>query len=172
MNFKHYLFDWGDTLMVDQAENQVPMSEWQEVCEVPGAKKLLAILNKNSHCYLATNSMSTNEQQIRKALSRVGLNQYIEKIYCYRTLGLKKPQQEFYDHILNDLGASRSELIMIGDGLEKDVIGALDNGIQAIWYNPKNDPVPENIHAIGNLLELTKYNQVIKPQSPHSSHTS
>jgi FMN phosphatase YigB (HAD superfamily) len=44
---------------------------------------------------------------------------------------------------------------MIGDGLEKDVIGALDSGIQAIWYNPKNDPVPENIQAIENLLELT-----------------
>ena len=156
MNFKHYLFDWGDTLMVDQPESQVPMCEWEEVCEVKGANKLLAILNKNSHCHLATNSISSSEQQIRKALSRVGINQYIENIYCYRTLGLKKPSQEFYDHILRDLGASRSEVVMIGDGLEKDVIGALDSGIQAIWYNPKNDPVPENIHAIENLLELTR----------------
>ena len=156
MNFKHYLFDWGDTLMVDQPENQVPMSEWEEVCEVEGANKLLAVLNKNSHCHLATNSMSTNEQQIRKALNRAGINQFIDNIYCYRTLGLKKPGQEFYDYILRDLGASRSEVVTIGNELEKDVIGALDYGIQAIWYNPKNEPVPENIHAIENLLELTR----------------
>ncbi len=156
MKFKHYLFDWGDTLMVDQPENQIPMCEWEEVCEVKGANKLLAFLNKNSHCHLATNSISTNEQQIRKALNRAGLNQYIENIYCYRTLGLKKPSQAFYDHIIMDLGVSRTEIVMVGDGLEKDVIGALDNGIQAIWYNPKNASVPHNIHAIENLLELTK----------------
>ena len=156
MGFKHYLFDWGDTLMVDQPENPVPMCEWEEVCEVKGAAKLLAILNENAYCHLATNSDSTNEQQIRKALGRVELNQYIKNIYCYRTLGLKKPSQEFFNYILKDLGASRSEVAMIGDGLEKDVIGALDSGIQAIWYNPKNNPVPENIHAIDNLLELTR----------------
>jgi len=141
--------------MVDQPENQVPMCEWAELSEVEGANKLLAILNKSGHCHLASNSISSTEQQIRKALSRVGLNQYIENIYCYRTLGLKKPDQEFYDHILSDLGASRSEVVMIGDGLEKDVIGALNSGIQAIWYNSKNAPVPENIHAIEHLLELT-----------------
>ncbi|MEN8251874.1 MAG: HAD-IA family hydrolase, partial [Bacteroidota bacterium] len=91
-----------------------------------------------------------------KALSRVGINQYIENVYCYRTLGLKKPSQAFYDHILKDLGASISEVVMIGDGLEKDIKGALDIGIQAIWYNSNNDPVPENIRAIENLLELVK----------------
>jgi len=156
MDFKHYLFDWGDTLMVDKPGNPVPMSEWEEVCEVKGARELLAVLNEKAHCHLATNSDSTTEQQIRKALSRAGLNRYIKNIYCYRTLGLKKPSQEFFDYILKDLGASRSEVVMIGDGLEKDVIGALDNGIQAVWYNPKNDPVPENIYAVGNLLELTR----------------
>lgn len=156
MNFKHYLFDWGDTLMVDQPDNQVPMSDWEEVCEVQGASKLLAILSKNSHCHLASNSSSTNELQIRKALTRAGLNQYIENIYCYRTLGLKKPSQEFYDYILRDLGTSKSEVVMIGDGLEKDVIGALANGIQAIWYNPNNVPVPENVLAIESLLDLTR----------------
>ena len=41
--------------MVDQPENQVPMSEWDEDCEEKAANKLLAILNKNSHCHLATN---------------------------------------------------------------------------------------------------------------------
>ena len=100
MGFKHYLFDKGDTLMVDQLENPVPMSEWEEVCEVKLAKKLLAILNENAYCHLATNSDSTNEQQIRKALGRVELNQYIKNIYCYRTLGLKKPSQEFFNYIL------------------------------------------------------------------------
>ena len=140
--------------MLDQPDNPVPMCEWQEVHEVQGAKQLLAILHKNSHCHLATNSVNSDETQIRKALSRVGLNQYIENIYCYRSLGLMKPSQAFYDHILGDLGAGRSELVMIGDGLEKDVLGALDSGIQAIWFNAKNDPVPANIQAVNSLLDL------------------
>ena len=40
--------------MVDQPGNPVPMCEWEAVYEVKGAKKLLAFLNKDSHCHLAT----------------------------------------------------------------------------------------------------------------------
>ena len=156
MAFKHYLFDWGDTLMVDQPGNPVPMCEWEEVHEVEGAKEILSILNENAYCHLATNSVSSSEQQIRKALIRAGLNRFITNVYCYRRLGLEKPSQEFFDYILRDLGANRSEVVMIGDGLEKDVIGALDSGIQAIWYNPRGMPVPDRVHSINSLLDLSK----------------
>lgn len=156
MPFQHYLFDWGDTLMVDRPDDPVPMCEWTEVRPVPGAKAVLCLLNERAHCHLATNSPASDEQQIRKALTRVGLNEYITNIYCYRTLGLKKPSPEFFDHILDDLGTAKSQVIMIGDGLEKDVIGALDYGIEAVWYNPDRHPVPEGIHAIGSLLELAE----------------
>lgn len=156
MPFQHYLFDWGDTLMVDRPGDLVPMCEWAEVRPIQDAEAALALLNGKGHCHLATNSLSSDEEQIRKALAMAGLSEYITKIYCYRALGLKKPSPEFFDHILRDLGTTKSEVIMIGDGLEKDVIGALDCGIQAVWYNPDRHPVPERIRAIASLLELAE----------------
>jgi putative hydrolase of the HAD superfamily len=46
---------------------------------------------------------------------------------------------------------------MIGDCLEADVRGALDFGIDAIFFNPNKDQSPEGICQINHLLELKNY---------------
>jgi putative hydrolase of the HAD superfamily len=46
---------------------------------------------------------------------------------------------------------------MIGDCLEADVQGALNFGIDALFFNPNKENTPENIIAINHLLELKNY---------------
>ena len=43
---------------------------------------------------------------------------------------------------------------MVSDNLENDVLGAEKCGINAIWYNPDNVPVPNEVKCINDLLEL------------------
>ena len=46
---------------------------------------------------------------------------------------------------------------MIGDSLEKDINGANNANIKAIWYNPKNNENHTEIipyYQIANLIEL------------------
>ena len=40
-----------------------------------------------------------------------------------------------------------SEIIHIGDSLEHDVIGALDAGLHAIWFNPDNKEISADVTA-------------------------
>jgi putative hydrolase of the HAD superfamily len=46
---------------------------------------------------------------------------------------------------------------MIGDCLEADVRGALDFGMDALFFNSSNEIAPEGIVAINHLLELKNY---------------
>lgn len=140
--------------MVDIPGQSGPMCNWPEVFAVPHALAALQQLNQTSHCHLATNAKDSGPDQIRAALARVGLDSYIQKIFCFRTVGHPKPSPAFFDFIVHDLQIARSSLIMVGDNLEKDVLGAQLCGLKAIWYNPMNALAPDGVRAVDNLLKL------------------
>lgn len=153
-DFKHYLFDWGDTLMVDFPSEAGPMYQWSEVQAVDGAIKLLESLSQTANCYLATNAKDSTLEDIKKALVRVGLDQYITQIFCFRSIGFEKPSSEFFQKILKELNAEKGEVVMIGDDLTKDVKGAEAFGIQGIWLNSKKEVSQPGVWEIHRLLEL------------------
>ncbi len=150
-----YLFDWGDTLMLDNPSFTGPMCDWPEVETVPGAIETVRQLATKTTCCLATNANDSNEQQIRAALERVGLSPYITHIFCSQALGFMKPKAEYFDAIKTVLGCSTQELVMVGDNLEKDVMGAQACGLQAIWFNPTGIRTPDmSINSISSLTQL------------------
>jgi HAD superfamily hydrolase (TIGR01509 family) len=129
------LFDWGDTLMRVFPEFDGPMAAWPKVEVMPYANQVLAELRIRSALALATNAADSEEAEIRAALARVGLDKLLDKVYCYRKIGHKKPSKEFFEYILADLRIKESQAIMVGDDFEADVVGANKCGIRAIWYN-------------------------------------
>ena len=151
---RHYLFDWGDTLMVDQPGRPEPMCDWPEVQAMPNAALALSQLTKFAKCHLATNAEYSDQDQIRKALARVGLDNWIENIFCFRSIGHRKPSAQYFDLIASSLSVANGDMTMVGDTLEKDILGALQCGLKAIWYNPKGAAVPAGIIAIADLNEL------------------
>ncbi len=134
---QYLLFDWGDTLMRVFPEFDGPMAGWPQVEAVPFASEILAELHLRYVLALATNAADSEESEIRAALDRVDLNKLLGKVYCYRTIGHKKPSKEFFEYILADLGVGPSQAIMIGDDFDADVVGANNRGIRAIWYTPR-----------------------------------
>jgi len=152
--YKHYLFDWGDTLMVDFPSEDGPMYKWSKVEAVEGADKLLSELSSVANCYVATNAKASSKDDIRKALSRVLLDKYIKDVFCYQSIGFEKPSKEFFYYILASLNADKNEIVMIGDGLEKDILGAIDFGFEAIWINTRKQPIPEGINSVDCLLQI------------------
>jgi hypothetical protein len=65
--YQHYIFDWGDTLMVDLPGQNGPMCDWPEIEVVAGATECLSALSKFAKCHVATNALNSNESQIRAA---------------------------------------------------------------------------------------------------------
>ncbi len=152
--YKHYLFDWGNTLMIDIKGQTGPMYKWDKVLRAAGAYEGLEYLHNFAKCHIATNAKDSSSTQIRKALNRVGLAQFIDHIFCFKEIGYEKPSQEFFEHIISKLGCLKSEVVMIGDSLETDVYGAKKYEIESIWLNNDQQPVPEGITAVSTLPDL------------------
>lgn len=154
MDIKHYLFDWGDTLMVDLPNQTGPMCDWPKVEVVEGALECLKHLSKNVQCHLATNAEDSTEIQIRQALKRAGLSQYIQQIFCRENLGVGKTQPEYFQNIIEKLNTPAKQIMMTGDSLDKDVYPALNAGLKAVWFNPNQEKIPKDIVTLTTLGEL------------------
>ncbi|WP_220348003.1 hypothetical protein [Thalassotalea euphylliae] len=55
-----YLFDWGDTLMVDFPTAQGKMCEWENVQALDGAYELLSQLACHAAIYIATGAAESS----------------------------------------------------------------------------------------------------------------
>jgi len=86
MKTKCVLFDWGDTLMRVFPEFDAPMCAWPQVEAMPQAKETLATLAPEWLLGLATNAAESDPDEIRAALNRVHLGQWLDKVYCYKTI--------------------------------------------------------------------------------------
>lgn len=152
--YDHYIFDWGNTLMEDLPGQQGSMFTWPEVKVVEGAADCLIKLAPLARCHVATNAQDSTAIEIRKAFAIVGLSQFIEEIFCFNSIGHKKPSSEYFEFIHNRLSAPKSKIVVIGDSLENDIYGALAHGFNAIWFNRNGDTAPSDIQAITKLGQI------------------
>ena len=138
------LFDWGNTLMREFNEFSGPMKDWPYVQALPGAAEMLAALRPDWTLALATNADVSDEADIWAALQRVGLDQWLDKVYCFKKIGCKKPSIEFYQYILVDLKLVPRSVCMVGDNFMTDVLGANACGLRAFWFNEHSLDVRDN----------------------------
>lgn len=122
-----------------------------------GAEDLLKTLFKTRKLYAVTNG--TKYAQDRR-IAGSGLDKYFEKIFISEVLGLSKPDKRFYDYVLENISEKdKSKILIIGDSLSSDIQGGINSGLDTCWYNPKNNPKPENMqitHIVSNYNELLK----------------
>ena len=151
------LFDWGDTVLYDDNPiSTIPMVEWPRVRVVEGIADVLADLHASGRrAIIATGAMISDESQIRGALARAGLDSYFSHVYCFKNTQLPKGE-EFYRHILTDLEVPPSDVVMIGDTFEKDVLAANRAGIFGVWFNQRTGEIRNNelhttVHSMFDL---------------------
>jgi len=154
---KVYLFDWGDTLMIDFPGVTGKMCDWKIVEAVVGAKEVLEALSKHSLIYIATGAADSTELEIKRAFERVGLSQFISGYFCKANLGFTKGCDEFLDAILVNLNIPAANVAMVGDNFEKDIKPAIAIGIQPFWFTQKSiESIPKDVHIIKALSALHK----------------
>ena len=159
LRYSTVLFDWGDTVMRDDPSLTVPMVEWPTVEVIEGIAGALEYLRSSGRqIVLATSAEISDESQIRSALARVGLGEYFSYIYCFKNTRLPKGE-DFYRHILRDLGIPATDVLMVGDSFPKDVQAANEVGIFAVWFNPKSDETRQgNLYVtVHSMQELRTF---------------
>ena len=99
----------------------------------------------------------TKVAQDRK-LKNSKLDTLLDDIFISDVLGVEKPNKEFFDIVLKEIGEyKKEELLIVGDSLTSDMKGGNNAGILTCWYNPKKMENIKNVHVdfeIENLWEL------------------
>jgi putative hydrolase of the HAD superfamily len=135
-------FDWGDTLMKVFPMPPGPMVDWPEVAAVEGALECLQALHGRYRIVVATNASESSAQEVRGALDRVGLGEFIDEIFTVKEIGTSKLSPVYYSQLEIILGERREHLMMVGDHYTADVLHPWQAGWQAAWFNPAGLAAP------------------------------
>lgn len=100
---------------------------------VPGAKETLERLhNKGYRLFAASNSFGHLQ---RSRLERAGVLHLFEDTYISIDIGYDKPDVRFYEEALRRCGLQANEVLMIGDSMTTDIIGARAAGLDALYFD-------------------------------------
>jgi len=81
---------------------------------------------------------------------------YFDQIVISGAFGKGKPDPSIFEHALSLLDLQKDEVLMVGDNLMTDILGATRAGIQSVWINrtnkERNEVVPN--YEIKQLDEL------------------
>lgn len=119
---------------------------------VEGALELVEALSSHYQLHLITNGYA--DTQIRK-VEGTGLEGYFDLIITSDRAGARKPDPSIFRYALAQVGGSKDEALMVGDDLEADILGAMEFGIDQVFFDPfeeKEDPGAS--YRIRSLLEL------------------
>ncbi len=121
----------------------------------PHAHETLEYLHSKYTLHLISNGF--RESQDVK-INGTNLGGYFRHVIISEEIGVNKPDKAIFEHALNLAGATKAESLMIGDSLEADVYGALNFGMDAIYFNPamleKPGDVPVQINHLKELIKM------------------
>ena len=147
------LFDWGGTLMSEEGPVDVPMALWPEVRAMEGAREALSMLAPRYRLGVATNASVSPRSLIEVALGRVGLRDLVDDVFCYTDIGARKDEDAFWRAVMERCGVEPSDVVMIGDSYEQDVLAPRSFGLHAILYAPNGAIAPGAVPVIRELPE-------------------
>jgi putative hydrolase of the HAD superfamily len=119
-----------------------------------GTIEILEHLNLKYNLHIITNGFSEIQEN---KLNNSNITHYFKTVTNSEMVGVKKPNALIFEYALGLAKAKKESSIMIGDCMEADVQGALDAGLDAIFFNGNNKVVADNIKQVNHLLELKKY---------------
>jgi putative hydrolase of the HAD superfamily len=119
----------------------------------PDAHEALQYLHSKYILHLISNGFQESTELKIRGTSIGG---YFQNVIISEVVGVNKPDKAIFEHALGLAGAVKNESLMIGDSLEADVYGALNFGMDAIYFNPAGLDRPEDVPVqITHLKELT-----------------
>lgn len=119
-----------------------------------GAIPILDYLKEKYNLHIITNGFAEIQEN---KLNNSYITSYFKTITNSEMAGFKKPNRMIFEYALDLAKAKKENSIMIGDCLEADVQGALDAGLDAIFFNESKVEVLQNIKQVNHLIELKKF---------------
>jgi len=149
------LFSDFETGKIDEAAFVKALQEWtgthishQQILDAWNAMLLdiplrrLQILQQLQLHYdivLLSNTNETHERAFNKVLKEVcgfdNLGVFFDKVFYSHRIGLRKPNADIFQHVLDYTGFNPAHTLFLDDSLQH-IEGARATGIQTIWMEP------------------------------------
>ena len=121
---------------------------------VPHAKELLEYCKDRYEMNLITNGFDTTQ---RLKLQYSGIARYFNHLVTSEKSNSMKPHKDIFDYAIKAAGADVESSIMIGDAIDVDILGAINVGMDTVYYNPHKKPHERKpTYEITHLEELMK----------------
>lgn len=143
-------FGIKDKTMAEQMGTDYIVLSPLQSATFPNCHKTLDYLKTKYTLHIITNGFE--EVQTVKVKSS-GIDHYFDNLITSEKAGALKPHRKIFDYTMKLLKASPEECVMVGDEPTKDILGAQNAGIAAIYFNPAGEKL-EGVHSISNLNEL------------------
>lgn len=109
----------------------------------PGALETLRALRaRGLRLGILTNGFSETHRE-KIALLQIG--EFFDAIFIADEVGMIKPDPLLFAHACTTLGSAPSRSAMVGDRYERDVRGALEAGLYAVWLNIRGETLPPGV---------------------------
>ena len=95
---------------------------------------------------------NTDSFSVDRVLDKYQLRPYFKKIFLSYQLGKTKSEEGFFDQIMDELGITIKDCVMVGDSLQSDILPAQKLGMKAILIDRRNSREAEG--KITSLAEL------------------
>jgi putative hydrolase of the HAD superfamily len=118
----------------------------------PHAHEVLSYLKEKYRLHIITNGF-VEAQYIK--LEAADLSKYFEEIIISEHTGFKKPDVNIFIHAAGKANALPQECVMVGDGLEVDVVGAQNAGWDAVYFNPAR-----TVHSLKPTYEIVSLDEL------------
>lgn len=123
---------------------------------IDGTIETLDYLKDNYQLHIITNGFSF-VQEVK--LQKSNLANYFVTVTNSELAGHKKPHENIFQYALSLAKASKNQSIMVGDSIEADVLGAINFGMKAVYFNPANEMVSND--AIIQIQKLTQLKNIL-----------
>ena len=132
---------WGDT--------HILVSEAMETLET--------LKNKGYRLFAASNSFGNLQ---RRRMEKAGILHYFEDSFISMDIGYDKPDIRFFNYALKAVKLNGSDVLMVGDSMTTDILGAKAAGWDTCFFNrrPDEQQLQKNadyeIRTLGELLKI------------------
>lgn len=120
-----------------------------------GTKDIISYLyQKRYRIVIATNGPSV---PLKTKINKLEIEKYVDTIFAADEVGFMKPHKEYYEGLLKKASiTNKKDILFIGDDLDKDIKGGVDNGIDTCWCNYNNEINNKYYtkYEITNLIQL------------------
>ena len=146
--FRSKAFGVGDGLLARFREARL-----RQQTTYPHAAEVLEELRRHARLALVTNGTSDFQ---RRKLALSGLEANFDFVVASCDIGSGKPEPAIFERALDALGVTASQAVMVGNDKEKDIDGAANAGIRAIWiqHGGSNDDARADLGDLRQLPEL------------------